>query len=197
MSLTRYGTSSGSGLGLGSGSITVPQLTVITGTKAEGTRVYTWDPDSEPGKLAMDYVDRELKLGLIQEREKKIINAAIDPKDWVKNREPYMNKIKERVAGQLATQYTKYTEAGFPVDEALARASTSANTLLVQELTDLELIYPGSATILNSAAHVAADRNDIFNLAHGAAEKQVDKKAIYKEMRALKKAKRAKKLSKA
>jgi hypothetical protein len=143
------------------------------------------------------YISKELKLDLMSSRQKALAQAMEKPQDWLLEREKRLEVIKERLAKNFGEQYVKYSEAGFPNDEAMEKAAKATNILLELELEDLEIEFPGGATVFGSAANVMANRNNRFGLAMGSAEgPQVDKKAIYKEMRQRKKAKKARKASK-
>ena len=192
--LTTY--RSGGGGGITSQLTAVPEFyksdPIKDGEAITGYKLIV-NPDKEADLIK--FLDKELKISFLQKREEAIALAAEKPSKWLAQRNLRMEEVKKRVATAYALELGKFDTAGFPPAESMARASKFANLILMNELENLELTYPGSSTVFNSAAHIAANRNDNFNLATGGAE--VDKKAIYKEMRALKKAKRAKKLSKA
>lgn len=180
--LTRYNR------GLGSNSaLTLPNFWEDDGTFNLGAR----------GQLAVDFVSKELKLDLIDKREKSLVNAMVNPSKWLDDREGPMNDMKENLAKHYATKLQKYYNAGFPADESAALAAKSTNRLLQEEMEELEMEYPGASTIYASAAHQMADRNTRFNLGvGGVAEGRVSEKEIYKKIRAAKKAKKAKRAAK-
>ncbi len=143
-----------------------------------------------------DYLGRELKIDLINKREASLISAMDSPTAWLKTRKDEMDKIQARLAAHYKTKLDLHIGNGFPYDEAMQMATRSTNKLLEEELQELEIIHPGSATIYASGAHAVADRESKFNMAIGGAERKqaapvFDKRSYKKHRKAKKAAKKA------
>jgi hypothetical protein len=141
-----------------------------------------------------DYLARELGIVVRAKRDQSLVNATVDPATWLSNREEEVEKIVKKVAESYNTRMDNLRQAGLPFAEAQTMCTRSANSEYLIQMEDLEITNPGSATIWGSAANTMANRNTKFNLALGEAEGD---KAIYKRIRAGKKAKKAKRKAKA
>lgn len=150
----------------------------------DGNNAWAYDANAKTGasKGAVDFIDRELKMSLTQNRESSLARAAKDPSNWLNSRAVETEKVKIKVAKHYALKMGELDKLMFPFDEAVAIATKSANRLYEEEMEMLEFTNPGMATIWSSAAHMNADRNTKFNLGMGEAEQKV----IYKQYKARK-----------
>jgi len=151
---------------------------------------YSRNPDAEPA--VSDFIGRQLNIDVLVNREKSLIRAMTAPESWIRERQAKYDELKTSIGNFYAEQLAKYYQAGYSLEQSEKMAEESANRILPIHLQDIEVLHPGSSTLFANAAFQMDKRNTNFGLYSGAAESGPNHKAIYKEERARRKAKKRK-----
>lgn len=183
MSLTGRGLNRGAIVGFKKPSV---------GLKSADGITFAPDDDAESMQAVQSFIGRQLNIDVMAKREKKLIQAMTDPTNWEKDRDALFTKMKTDLARYYETQLAQFYTAGYSLEQAQAFAEEATNRILPNELQKIELLHPGSNTLYANSAFTMEERNAKFNIRRGAEEGGVDKKAIYKEERARRKAKKGK-----
>ena len=160
------------------------------------TIVYEIDESEDTTTALSTFIGRELNIDAAVKRENSLIKAMQEPAKWQEERQGYYDEMKKSLGKFYAEQVTKNYNAGYSLELSKSRAQDATNKLTTILLEDIELLHPGSSTVLSNAAFKMDTVNKNFNLFNGSAE--VDNEKIYKQERARRKAeKRARKQLKA
>lgn len=137
------------------------------------------------------HLKRDLKIDLHHTQETSLIKALKDPKTWLDDRKGEMNKIAVALATPYKEALKTYIDAGYPYDDAVAKATREANVLYQLKLEELEARMPGANVLLTGAVKDRKNQGEEVAMLNGG--DGIDYKAKYLNRKAKKSAKQAKK----
>ena len=101
--------------------------------------------------LIGEHLKRELKTELHDKQQQSLIKALSKLDDWLTERKQHMDTLAGQLSHTYAIALENHINAGYPYDEAVAKATREANVLYQLKLEELDVLLPGANVLLTGA----------------------------------------------